>query len=134
MPNLLYTNPKFIIVLEHMLTKGRIGSCVIGTENYAAINGDDTLRETYNNLIEQGLKIGFNPTTPTDIDTSVSGSDIGIINREKGAGLVLHNSETEAQQRGDEIDAWYQHAVHLTNFNLPVEDLEQVYEATKASS
>ncbi len=134
MSNLLYTNPKFIIVLEHMLTKGQVGSCVIGTENYAAINSENALRKIYNSLIERGLKIGFNPTTPTDIDATVSGSDIGIINKEKGAGLVLHNSETEAQQMSGEIDAWYQQAVPLTNFNLSVEDLEQVYEATKASS
>ncbi len=128
----IYTNRKFIPVLTHMLAKGKVGSCVIGTESYAAINSDNELRATYNNLIEQGLEIGFNPTIPAHIHAAASDNDLVIENMKKGAGLVMHDT-AEAQQIIEGIDEWYQQSVHLTNFDLPVEDLEQAYEATKDS-
>ena len=128
----IYTNKKFIPVLTHMLAKGKVGSCVIGTESYATINRDNELRETYNSLIEQGLEIGFNPTTPAHIDAAASGSDLVITNKEKGAGLVMHDN-AEAQQLIEGIDEWYGKSVHLTNFNLPVDELEQIYKSTITS-
>ena len=135
MSNPIYADPEFISALERALNEdgGQVGSCVIGTENYAAINGDEKLRKIYAGLIERGLNIGFNPTVPSHVDAGVSGTELVITNRAQGAGLSL-SSKAEAGRMSHEIDVWYQQAVPLTNFDLSVKEIEQAfYEQAKAS-
>ncbi|TRZ54677.1 hypothetical protein D4Q76_01910 [archaeon] len=141
-----FTDPKLLSSFKDNLPEG--SRFVFGKVVYDLIHMNPEARQAYAELIQKGIKIGFNPTIPPNVTKSVASGKrsykLNIFRKEIKIPLgkatdtfeldsatkectTVKNSVFRARKISNEFNDYYSKSIQLENFDAPVNELIEKY-------